>query len=206
MINDLSVEKNDLIFFGAGSSTVVNLSMSSLIKKLGQDLKLYTSDWAPCWIIDFPMFEKTDSGLSALHHPFTRPNSTIEELKNDPLAVQAFAYDLVLNGYEIGGGSLRIHDHEMQSAIFEALDISKDEAKNKFGFLLDALKTGCPPHGGIALGLDRIVMLLTHTDNIRDVIAFPKTQSASCLLTDAPNVIDQNQIDELSIEILKEDS
>ena len=206
LINDLSVEKNDLIFFGAGSSTVVNLSMSSLIKKLGQDLKLYTSDWAPCWIIDFPMFEKTDSGLSALHHPFTRPNSTIEELKNDPLSVQAFAYDLVLNGYEIGGGSLRIHDHEMQSAIFEALDISKDEAKNKFGFLLDALKTGCPPHGGIALGLDRIVMLLTHTDNIRDVIAFPKTQSASCLLTDAPNVIDQNQIDELSIEILKEDS
>ena len=206
LINDLSVEKNDLIFFGAGSSTVVNLSMSSLIKKLGQDLKLYTSDWAPCWIIDFPMFEKTDSGLSALHHPFTRPNSTIEELKNDPLAVQAFAYDLVLNGYEIGGGSLRIHDHEMQSAIFESLDISKDEAKNKFGFLLDALKTGCPPHGGIALGLDRIVMLLTHTDNIRDVIAFPKTQSASCLLTDAPNVIDQNQIDELSIEILKEDS
>ena len=206
LINDLSVEKNDLIFFGAGSSTVVNLSMSSLIKKLGQDLKLYTSDWAPCWIIDFPMFEKTDRGLSALHHPFTRPNSTIEELKNDPLAVQAFAYDLVLNGYEIGGGSLRIHDHEMQSAIFEALDISKDEAKNKFGFLLDALKTGCPPHGGIALGLDRIVMLLTHTDNIRDVIAFPKTQSASCLLTDAPNVIDQNQIDELSIEILKEDS
>ena len=206
LINDLSVEKNDLIFFGAGSSNVVNLSMSSLIKKLGQDLKLYTSDWAPCWIIDFPMFEKTDSRLSALHHPFTRPNSTIEELKNDPLAVQAFAYDLVLNGYEIGGGSLRIHDHEMQSAIFEALDISKDEAKNKFGFLLDALKTGCPPHGGIALGLDRIVMLLTHTDNIRDVIAFPKTQSASCLLTDAPNVIDQNQIDELSIEILKEDS
>ncbi len=206
LINDLSVEKNDLIFFGAGSSTVVNLSMSSLIKKLGQDLKLYTLDWAPCWIIDFPMFEKTDSGLSALHHPFTRPNSTIEELKNDPLAVQAFAYDLVLNGYEIGGGSLRIHDHEMQSAIFEALDISEDEAKNKFGFLLDALKTGCPPHGGIALGLDRIVMLLTHTDNIRDVIAFPKTQSASCLLTDAPNVIDQNQIDELSIEILKEDS
>ena len=206
LINDLSVEKNDLIFFGAGSSTVVNLSMSSLIKKLGQDLKLYTLDWAPCWIIDFPMFEKTDSGLSALHHPFTRPNSTIEELKNDPLAVQAFAYDLVLNGYEIGGGSLRIHDHEMQSAIFEALDISRDEAKNKFGFLLDALKTGCPPHGGIALGLDRIVMLLTHTDNIRDVIAFPKTQSASCLLTDAPNVIDQNQIDELSIEILKEDS
>ena len=206
LINDLSVEKNDLIFFGAGSSTVVNLSMSSLIKKLGQDLKLYTSDWAPCWIIDFPMFEKTDSRLSALHHPFTRPNSTIEELKKDPLAVQAFAYDLVLNGYEIGGGSLRIHDQEMQSAIFEALDISKDEAKNKFGFLLDALKTGCPPHGGIALGLDRIVMLLTHTDNIRDVIAFPKTQSASCLLTDAPNVIDQNQIDELSIEILKEDS
>ena len=206
LINDLSVEKNDLIFFGAGSSTVVNLSMSSLIKKLGQDLKLYTSDWAPCWIIDFPMFEKTDSRLSALHHPFTRPNSTIEELKNDPLAVQAFAYDLVLNGYEIGGGSMRIHDQEMQSAIFEALDISKDEAKNKFGFLLDALKTGCPPHGGIALGLDRIVMLLTHTDNIRDVIAFPKTQSASCLLTDAPNVIDQNQIDELSIEILKEDS
>ena len=206
LINDLSVEKNDLIFFGAGSSTVVNLSMSSLIKKLGQDLKLYTSDWAPCWIIDFPMFEKTDSRLSALHHPFTRPNSTIEELKKDPLAVQAFAYDLVLNGYEIGGGSLRIHDQEMQSAIFEALDISKDEAKNKFGFLLDALKTGCPPHGGIALGLDRIVMLLTHTDNIRDVIAFPKTQSASCLLTDAPNVIDQNQIDELSIEISKEDS
>ena len=196
----LEVKTDDLIFFGAGSESVVNLSMSSLIKKLGHDLDLYVSKWAPCWIVNFPMFELNAEGsLTPLHHPFTLPKASKKELLENPNDVLAYAYDVVLNGYEIGGGSLRIYDKNMQETIFSILNISKEEAENKFGFLLKALSSGCPPHGGIAFGLDRIVMLVTDTTNIRDVIAFPKTQSAACLLTDAPSKVDKEQLEELKI-------
>lgn len=201
LIDNLELKTDDLLFFGAGSNNIVNLSMSSLIKKIGKDLDLYSCKWAPCWIIDFPMFEKNkDGNLTSLHHPFTMPKSSLDELVNSPEDVIAEAYDIVLNGYEVGGGSLRVHNPSMQEAIFKALNISDEEAQNKFGFLLKALSSGCPPHGGIAFGLDRLVMLLTDTTNIRDVIAFPKTQSASCLLTDAPNSVDEDQLEELFIE------
>ena len=201
LVDNLDIQTDDLLFFGAGSNNVVNLSMSSLIKKIGKDLDLYTCQWAPCWVIDFPMFEKNKEGnLTSLHHPFTMPKSSVEELASDPINIIAEAYDIVLNGYEVGGGSLRVHDPLMQQSIFKALNISDEEAENKFGFLIKALSSGCPPHGGIAFGLDRLVMLLTNTSNIRDVIAFPKTQSASCLLTEAPNTVDESQLEELFIE------
>ena len=201
ILKKLDTQTDDLIFFGAGSESIVNLSMSSLIKKLGEDLSLYTEKWAPCWIINFPMFEtNSDGDLTPLHHPFTLPKCPSKEIKNDPENATAYAYDVVLNGYEIGGGSLRIYDKSMQETIFEILKISKEEADKKFGFLLKALSSGCPPHGGIAFGLDRIVMLVTNTNNIRDVIAFPKTQSAACLLTDAPSTVEKAQLDELKIE------
>jgi len=201
IIKELEVDSDDLIFFGAGKKEVVNLTMSSLIKKLGEDLDMYQKEWAPCWIVDFPMFEKNKEGnLTSLHHPFTLPKCSIEELEASPESAYAYAYDIVLNGYEIGGGSLRVFDSEMQKRILNLLSIDDEEAANKFGFLLNALESGCPPHGGIAFGLDRIVMLLTHTTNIRDVIAFPKTQSATCLLTDAPSQVSGEQLDELHIE------
>ena len=201
IISNLDVQNNDIIFFGAGKTNTVNLSMSALIKKLGEDLNLMECSWAPCWIIDFPMFERNkENNLTSLHHPFTLPAVSVSELKNDPDNSLACAYDFVLNGYELGGGSLRVYELTMQKEIFSILGISADEAKEKFGFLLSALSSGCPPHGGIAFGLDRIVMLLSDTTNIRDVIAFPKTQSASCLLTDAPSMVSNNQLDELNIK------
>ena len=194
-----------LFFFGAGKTNEVNLSMSSLIKKIGDDLNLINSSWAPCWIIDFPMFERNkENKLTSLHHPFTLPAVTTSELKNDPDNALACAYDFVLNGYEIGGGSMRVYESSMQKEIFKILGISNEEADEKFGFLLSALSSGCPPHGGIAFGLDRIIMLLSNTTNIRDVIAFPKTQSASCLLTTAPSSVDNSQLDELNISSTSE--
>ena len=206
IMSELNLEAGDLVFFGAGSKNVVNLTMSSLIKKLGEDLNLYDSEWAPCWIVNFPMFERnTDGNLTSLHHPFTLPKCTKEELSKDPDGALAHAYDIVLNGYEVGGGSLRIYDQDMQKVVFDLLNITKEEAENKFGFLLNALSAGCPPHGGIAFGLDRLVMLITNTTNIRDVIAFPKTQSATCLLTDAPSNVDEKQLDELKIQSTAEE-
>ena len=207
ILESLEAETEDLIFFGAGSSTIVNLSMSSLIKKLGEDLNLYTTKWAPCWIINFPMFElNNDGNLTPLHHPFTLPKCSQKEILEKPEDAIAHAYDVVLNGYEIGGGSLRIYDKSMQQTIFDILNITKEDAENKFGFLLRALSSGCPPHGGIAFGLDRIVMLVSETTNIRDVIAFPKTQSATCLLTDAPSKVEKKQLEELKIKsIFKEE-
>ena len=200
IIQTLEVKTDDILFFGAGTEATVNLSMSSLIKKLGEDLNLYTSKWAPCWVVNFPMFEINKEGsLTPLHHPFTLPKCSKQDILDNPDMAIAYAYDVVLNGYEIGGGSLRIYDKSMQETIFSILNISKEEANNKFGFLLKALSTGCPPHGGIAFGLDRIVMLVTNTTNIRDVIAFPKTQSAACLLTDAPSKVEKEQLDELKI-------
>ena len=207
ILENLEAETGDLIFFGAGSSTIVNLSMSSLIKKLGEDLNLYVTKWAPCWIINFPMFElNNDGNLTPLHHPFTLPKCSQKEILEKPEDAIAHAYDVVLNGYEIGGGSLRIYDKSMQQTIFDTLNITKEDAENKFGFLLRALSSGCPPHGGIAFGLDRIIMLVSETTNIRDVIAFPKTQSATCLLTDAPSKVEKKQLEELKIKsILKEE-
>ena len=200
IIETLEVNTDDILFFGAGTEATVNLSMSSLIKKIGEDLNLYISKWAPCWVVNFPMFEINKEGsLTPLHHPFTLPKCSKKDILDNPDKAIAHAYDVVLNGYEIGGGSLRIYDKSMQETIFSILNISKEEADNKFGFLLKALSTGCPPHGGIAFGLDRIVMLVADTTNIRDVIAFPKTQSAACLLTDAPSKVEKEQLDELKI-------
>ena len=200
IIETLEVNTDDILFFGAGTEATVNLSMSSLIKKIGEDLNLYISKWAPCWVVNFPMFEINKEGsLTPLHHPFTLPKCSKKDILDNPDKAIAHAYDVVLNGYEIGGGSLRIYDKSMQETIFSILNISKEEADNKFGFLLKALSTGCPPHGGIAFGLDRIVMLVTDTTNIRDVIAFPKTQSAACLLTGAPSKVEKEQLDELKI-------
>jgi aspartyl-tRNA synthetase len=206
IITKLNVKEGDLLFFGAGKKDIVNLSMSSLIKKLGQDLNLYDINWAPCWIVNFPMFERnSDGNLTSLHHPFTLPKASIDKLKSDPENTLAYAHDLVLNGYEIGGGSLRIFEAEMQEEIFKILNISSKDAKEKFGFLLNSLSSGCPPHGGIAFGLDRIIMLLTNTNNIRDVIAFPKTQSATCLLTEAPSSVSDQQLNELKIQSIAEE-
>ena len=206
IVKQVNATDGDLIFFGAGTSDVVNLSMSSLIKKIAEDHNLYVKDWAPVWIVDFPMFERNSEGnLTSLHHPFTLPKSKIEDFINSPESSLAHAYDLVLNGYEIGGGSLRVNEINIQREIFNILGISEDEAEEKFGFFLRSLAIGAPPHGGIALGLDRIVMLLTNTSNIRDVIAFPKTQSAACILTDAPSNISNEQMLELGIKILDED-
>tara|TARA_Y100000992_G_scaffold207125_1_gene141790 strand:+ start:272 stop:2092 length:1821 start_codon:yes stop_codon:yes gene_type:complete len=199
----LGVSDGEIVFFGADKYSIVSESLGALRSKLGEDLDLYTDDWCPMWVTDFPMFEKTDSGdLTPLHHPFTSPSCDSECLKNDPEKALSRAYDLVLNGVELGGGSIRISDQKIQSVVFDILGINEDEQKVKFGFLLDALKQGAPPHGGIAFGLDRLIMLLTGSSSIRDVIAFPKTQSAACLLTDAPGLVDNAQLTDLSIRTL----
>ena len=197
----------DVVFFGADKFNVVCDAMGALRNELGRELGLISDadedKWAPCWVVSWPMFEKgRDGSVTPVHHPFTLPTCTPAELVAEPLAAKAAAYDVVLNGYELGGGSLRIHDQEMQQAVFEALNIGQ-EAEVKFGFLLDALKLGCPPHGGIALGLDRLVMLMTDTHAIRDVIAFPKTQTAACLMTAAPGPVDEHQLRELHVRTLK---
>ncbi|EEX37006.1 aspartyl-tRNA synthetase [Vibrio metschnikovii] len=197
-------ENGDIILFGADNANVVAEAMGALRLKVGKDLAITNgATWAPLWVVDFPMFETDSEGnVAAMHHPFTAPlNMTAEELKASPSNALSNAYDMVLNGYEVGGGSVRIHDATMQSAVFDLLGIDEHEQRLKFGFLLDALKYGTPPHAGLAFGLDRLVMLLCGTENIRDVIAFPKTTAAACLLTDAPSVANPAALEELAIAV-----
>lgn len=202
LLSTLAVETGDIIFFGADKSKIVNEAMGALRIKVAQELNLVASGWAPVWVVDFPMFELTSEGdLTSLHHPFTAPSLDAEELVKDPIKALSRAYDMVMNGTELGGGSIRIHDAKVQRAVFDVLGISEAEAEEKFSFLLDALSLGCPPHGGIAFGFDRLIMLMTDSQSIRDVIAFPKTQSASCPLTDAPGYVSPNQLRELSIRL-----
>jgi aspartyl-tRNA synthetase len=198
----VSAADGDVVFFGADKKKVVEESLGALRQQLGRDRGLITEGWRPLWVVDFPMFEREEGRWSPLHHPFTAPKDmTPEELRASPDAAVSRAYDMVLNGNEVGGGSIRIHRPEMQSAVFDLLGISAEEADAKFGFLLTALKYGCPPHGGIAFGVDRLVMLMAGTENIRDVIAFPKTQMASCLMTGAPSAADPAQLKDVGIRL-----
>jgi aspartyl-tRNA synthetase len=202
VIDLTEAKKGDIIFFGADKSKIVNEALGSLREKLGKDLNLFDKEWAPIWVIDFPMFDVADDGsLNAIHHPFTAPSVNTKKLLENPEKSLSRAYDLVINGSEVGGGSIRIHNSDMQKTVLKLLGIEDEEAKEKFGFLLDALDYGCPPHGGIAFGLDRLVMTLSKTDSIRDVIAFPKTQTAACLLTDAPSSVSKSQLKELNIKV-----
>ena len=202
VIDLTEAKRGDIIFFGADKSKIVNEALGSLREKLGKDLNLFDKEWAPIWVIDFPMFDVSDDGsLNAIHHPFTAPSVDSKTLLDNPEKALSRAYDLVINGSEVGGGSIRIHKSEMQKTVLKLLGIEDEEAREKFGFLLDALDYGCPPHGGIAFGLDRLVMTLSKTDSIRDVIAFPKTQTAACLLTDAPSSVSKSQLNELNIKV-----
>jgi aspartyl-tRNA synthetase len=201
LMERLGAANGDIIFFGADKTMVVNESIGALRVKLGQDLDMIQPGWAPLWVVDFPMFEQVEGGLTPLHHPFTAPSCDVESLRSDPAAALSRAYDLVLNGTELGGGSIRIHDRAMQASVLEILGIGDEEAEEKFGFLLNALKYGAPPHGGIAFGLDRMVMLMTDSKSIRDVIAFPKTQTAHCVMTDAPGTVDAQQLRELNLRL-----
>ncbi|MBE3753973.1 aspartate--tRNA ligase [Vibrio parahaemolyticus] len=204
ILDRTQAESGDIILFGADKANVVAEALGALRLKLGKDLGLTKEGtWAPLWVVDFPMFEEDDEGnLHAMHHPFTSPlGVTAEELKANPAVANSNAYDMVLNGYEVGGGSVRIHNAEMQAAVFDILGIDAEEQQLKFGFLLDALKFGTPPHAGLAFGLDRLVMLLCGTENIRDVIAFPKTTAAACLLTDAPSIANPAALEELAIAV-----
>ena len=196
-------KSGDILFFGADKAGIVNEAIGALRVKLGEDLDMLECEWAPLWVVDFPMFEQDekDGSLTSVHHPFTAPSCTPEELEAAPAAALSRAYDMVLNGTELGGGSIRINKPDMQQAVFRVLGIEAEEAEEKFGFLLNGLRYGCPPHGGIAFGLDRLVMMMTGSQSIRDVIAFPKTQSASCLLTDAPGTVNNKQLRELNIRL-----
>jgi aspartyl-tRNA synthetase len=201
LLDRLQAENGDVIFFGADKTKIVCDALGALRCKLGADLNLYTCHWAPLWVVDFPMFEKDDNRWAALHHPFTQPSCSTEQLQADPGTALSRAYDMVLNGTELGGGSIRIHDQSMQQAVFEILGIGEEEQREKFGFLLDALKYGCPPHGGLAFGLDRLIMLMLGSQSIREVIAFPKTQTAACVMTDAPGQVENQQLRELHIRL-----
>jgi len=206
ILERVNAENGDLIFFGADKANIVSESLGALRCKLGEDLDLYTTDWAPLWVVDFPMFEEItlENGQVAwtsLHHPFTAPACSPEALESNPGEALSIAYDMVLNGTELGGGSVRIHDQAMQQTVFKVLGIGEEEQREKFGFLLDALQYGAPPHGGLAFGLDRLIMLMTNSESIRDVIAFPKTQTAACVMTDAPGAVDRKQLRELNIKL-----
>ncbi|WP_396589173.1 aspartate--tRNA ligase [Bermanella sp. R86510] len=202
IMDRLEVKNGDLVFFGADNETIVNEALGALRVKLGLDLNMLTKEWAPLWVVDFPMFEELEDGkLHAIHHPFTAPSCSPEELKANPASALSRAYDMVLNGVELGGGSLRIHDQSMQQTVFEILNIPAEEQREKFGFLLDALQYGAPPHGGLAFGLDRLIMLMTGSESIREVIAFPKTQSAACVMTDAPGEVPTKSLREVGIQL-----
>jgi len=202
VISLTEAKTGDIIFFGADKTKIVNEALGNLREKLAHDLNLYDKEWAPIWVLDFPMFEVADDGsLNAIHHPFTAPSVDTKTLLKDPENSLSRAYDLVINGSEVGGGSIRIHQSDMQKIVLKLLGIDDKEAREKFGFLLDALDFGCPPHGGIAFGLDRLVMILCNAESIRDVIAFPKTQTAACLLTDAPSTVSKSQLKELNIKV-----
>lgn len=203
LLSVTDAKDGDILLFGADSYQVVTEALGALRLKLGKDFELLQGDWKPLWVIDFPMFERADGQLHALHHPFTAPrDSDLEALKNAPEAALSNAYDMVLNGVELGGGSVRIHDSKMQSVVFELLGISKEEAEQKFGFLLEALRYGTPPHAGLAFGLDRLLMLMLGADSIRDVMAFPKTTTAACPLTGAPGRANPEQLKDLAIATL----
>jgi aspartyl-tRNA synthetase len=203
VIDRFQAKDGDLLLFVADNEAPANKALAPLRCKIARDLKLYDrKSFAFAWVVDFPLFEwnEDEKRYDSLHHPFTAPVSEdMEKLDTDPGNVRSQAYDIVVNGSEIGGGSIRIHNPKVQQKVFKLLNISQEQAQQRFGFFLDALEYGAPPHGGIALGLDRIIMLLTNTENIRDVIAFPKTQRGQCLLTDAPSEVDQKQLDELNL-------
>ena len=202
LLAKLGAKTGDILFFGADKKKVVNEALGALRIKVAEDLGQVKDCWAPLWVVDFPMFEVNGEGnLTSLHHPFTAPACSVEELRQAPATALSRAYDMVLNGTELGGGSIRINKPEMQQSVFEVLGIGEEEAQEKFGFLLDALSYGCPPHGGIAFGLDRLIMLMTGATSIRDVIAFPKTQSAACPLTEAPGEVSAKQLRELNIRL-----
>ena len=203
ILDRVGAEDKDIIFFGADKAKVVNDALGALRCKIAEDLNLYAKKWAPLWVTEFPMFEGEGSNWTATHHPFTQPTGDMDAMLADPSSVLSRAYDVVLNGIEVGGGSIRVHEMEMQKKIFEVLDLTEDEINIKFGFLLDALKYGAPPHGGLAFGLDRLIMLMCDSNAIRDVIAFPKTQTAACLMTSAPSEVDPPQLAELNIAVKK---